>query len=299
MGGAEPSLESELRSHVTMLSDTIGPRAIGRDDSLKRTADYLVGQFEKTGWSVRRLGYPVRGVMCENLEVERRGATRPEEIVVIGAHYDSVMMTPGADDNASGVAALLALARMFAKPEHSPARTLRFVAFVNEEPYYFQTRLMGSRVYARACKERGDNIVAMLSLESIGYYSDKRGTQHYPSFLVALLRPSRGNFLAFVGNRSSKELVRQVTKTFERSKTLPSESASLPDEVQGMGWSDHWSFWQEGYQAVMVTDTATFRNPHYHQPTDKPDTLNFPAFTSAVIGLQDVVGDLVRVNPRG
>jgi Zn-dependent M28 family amino/carboxypeptidase len=291
---AEPNLTRELREHVTVLCDTIGPRAMFRGDSLKQTADYISSQLEREGWTVRRLGYTVSGVTCENLEVERRGTVHPDEIVVIGAHYDSVIVTPGADDNASGVAALLALAKEFGKPNRAPQRTLRFVAFVNEEPIYFQSRLMGSRVYAQACKQRGDRIVAMLSLESIGYFSEKRGTQFYPSFWLGLFLPSRGNFLAFVGNKSSKALVADVTKAFKSSKTLPSESVALNDSVQGVGWSDHWSFWQEGYPALMVTDTATFRNPHYHQPTDKPETLNFPMFTSAVIGLRRVVGTLAQ-----
>lgn len=295
---AEPPLTAELRGHVQMLAGTIGPRAIGQADSLKRSADYIAGQLAQAGWTVKRLGYPVSGVTCDNIEIERRGTTHPDEIVVIGAHYDSVLVTPGADDNASGVAALLALAKQFAGPQTPPQRTLRFVAFVNEEPVYFQSRLMGSRVYARACKERGDNVVAMLSLESIGYYSEKRGTQTYPSFWLRLIYPSKGNFLAFIGNSASKALVESVTKTFEGSKTLRSKSAALPENILGIGWSDHWSFWQEGYPAVMATDTATFRNPHYHQPSDTPDTLNYPYFTSAVLGLQHVVANLVR-RPAG
>lgn len=291
---AEPPLTAELRGHVATLAGTIGPRAIGQGDSLKRSADYIAAQLGQAGWTVKRLGYPVSGVTCENIEVERRGTTHPDEIVVIGAHYDSMTVTPGADDNASGVAALLALAKQFATRLAPPQRTLRFVAFVNEEPVYFQSRLMGSRVYAAECKRRGDNIVAMLSLESIGYYSEKRGSQQYPSFWLRLFYPSKGNFLAFVGNRASKDLVASVTRTFEGSKTLRSKSAALPDDVPGIGWSDHWSFWQEGYPAVMATDTAVFRNPHYHKPTDTPDTLNYPYFTSAVLGLQHVVANLVR-----
>lgn len=292
---AAAPLEQELRGHVTMLAHTIGPRAVGHGRSLPQTVDYIVSEFEKTGLTVRRLGYDARGVTCENIEVEWRGALKPDEIVVVGAHYDSVVVTPGADDNASGVAALLSLARGFRQAGRAPERTLRFVAFTNEEPMYFQTRFMGSRVYARNCKERGDNIVAMLSLESIGYYSEEKGTQHYPSFWVALFRPSQGNYLAFVGNRASKQLLKQVAGTFEATNTLRCQSAALPDWVQGAGWSDHWSFWQEGYPALMATDTATFRNPHYHQPTDTPDTLNFDYFAKAVTGLHAVVAELAGI----
>jgi Zn-dependent M28 family amino/carboxypeptidase len=295
--GWENNLMETLHADVTMLAGTIGPRSVFQGDSLRRSADYLTGRLEAGGWTVRRLGYPVSGVWCENLEVERKGASRPDEIVVIGAHYDTVPSTPGADDNASGVAALLALAEWFAPPERRTPRTLRFVAFVNEEPIYFQSELMGSRVYARACRKRGDNIVGMVSLESIGYYADERGSQQYPLPLFKLFFPSRGNFLAFVGNRASKALVTRAARAFKASETLPVESAALPEALPGIGWSDHWAFWQEGYPAIMVTGTAPYRNPHYHAPTDTPDTLDYDRLRLAVIGLRAVVADLAGAEP--
>jgi Zn-dependent M28 family amino/carboxypeptidase len=288
-----PSERAQLESDVRVLAGEIGPRAIGHGDSLARAERFITAQLAASGWTVHRQVYAVPGGEAANLEVERKGRTNPEEIVVVGAHYDTVVATPGADDNASGVAALLALARKFAAA--SPDRTLRFVAFANEEPFYFQTKLMGSRVYARRCKERNEKIVAMLSLESIGYYTEEKDTQFYPSFWVALFRSSRGNYLAFVGNRISKQLVAEVADTFAATQALKSESAALPDWVQGAGWSDHWSFWQEGFPAVMATDTATFRNPHYHRATDTPDTLNFDYFAKAVSGLHVVVAKLAGV----
>lgn len=283
--------EASLRSDVTMLATTIGPRSVFQGDSLKRSADFIAQRFAAAGWTVKRLGYPVRGITCENLEVERRGAKLPDEIVVIGAHYDSVVSSPGADDNASGVAALLALAEAMAKFE--PARTLRLVAFVNEEPIYFQTALMGSQVYAKACKEHADRVVAMVSVESVGYFSDARKSQRYP-FPLSLFYPSRGNFIGVVGNRESKSLVKRVARAFGKSGTLPSEQAALPGGIKGAGWSDHWSFWQEGFPAVMITDTATFRNPNYHRATDTPDTLDYQKLESVVIGLRAVTEELVQ-----
>ncbi|MGC4073129.1 MAG: M20/M25/M40 family metallo-hydrolase [Nibricoccus sp.] len=246
------------------------------------------------GYTVQRQEYPVGGVVCANLVVERTGTKSPAEVVVIGAHYDSVPQTPGADDNASGVAALLALAEKWSKA--APERTVRFVAFTNEEPIYFQTELMGSRVYAKACKARGDRIAAMLSLETMGYFSDEKGSQKYP-FPLSLVYPSRGNFIAVVGNRESKALVKRVRKTFERAKVIPVESASLPGGLQGVGWSDHWSFWQEGYPAVMITDTAPFRNPNYHKPTDTVPTLDYVRLGAAVRGLETVLSDLSAAEP--
>ena len=284
-----------LRVDVTVLAADIGPRSVFQGDSLARAAGFITKRFEAMGYAVVRNEYPVGGVVCANLVVERIGAIRPDEIVVIGAHYDSVPQTPGADDNASGVAALLALAEKWAKL--APERTVRFVAFANEEPIYFQTELMGSRVYAKACKARGDEIVAMLSLETMGYFSDEKKSQKYP-FPLSLFYPSRGNFIAVVGNRESKALVKRVSKTMRATKALPVESASLPGSLQGVGWSDHWSFWQEGYPAVMITDTAPFRNPNYHRETDTAETLDYGRLAAAVRGLEAVVADLVKADLR-
>ncbi|HEY0943974.1 MAG TPA: M20/M25/M40 family metallo-hydrolase [Opitutaceae bacterium] len=267
----------------------MSPRSVFQGDSLARAADYVEGRLAKAGWTVRRQNYRAHGVGCDNLEVERRGAVAPDEIVVIGAHYDTVPQTPGADDNASGVAALLALADAFAATQTD--RTLRFVAFANEEPIFFQTMLMGSRVYARECRERQEQIVAMVSLEAIGYFSDEKRSQKYP-FPLSLFYPSRATFVAVVGDRASRALVKRVEKTLVATKALPVESASLPGRLQGVGWSDHWSFWQEGYPAVMVTDTAVFRNPHYHQSTDTPDTLDYARLEAVVRGLRAVVAEL-------
>ena len=272
-----------------MFADTIGPRSLGEPDTLQKAADFVAQRFETLGWKVNRLRYLVGLRRCENIEVEKRGTKFPDEIVVIGAHYDSVPQTPGADDNGSGVAAMLALAERFAAT--APERTLRFVAFTNEEPSCFQTDQMGSRVYARHCKMHGDKIVAMLALESMGYFKDAKKSQHYP-FPLSLFYPSRGNFLAIVGNRESGALVKRVKKVFEAAAVLPVESASLPGGLQGVGWSDHWSFWQEGYTAVMVTDTAPFRNRNYHRSSDTPDTLDYVHLAAAVRGLEFVVKDL-------
>jgi hypothetical protein len=292
---AETEDVAGLRADVAALAEGIGPRSVFQADSLERAAGYVTKRFEAFGFLVKRNEYRVGGVVCANLEVELLGAVKPEEIVVIGAHYDSVPQTPGADDNASGVAALLALAERWAKL--MPERTVRFVAFANEEPIYFQTELMGSRVYAKACKARGDKIVAMLSLETMGYFSDEKKSQKYP-FPLSLFYPSRGNFIAVVGNRESKALVKRVSKTMRTTKALPVESASLPGGLQGVGWSDHWSFWQEGYPAVMITDTAPFRNPNYHRETDTADTLDYVRLAAAVRGLGAVVAELSKVDTK-
>jgi Zn-dependent M28 family amino/carboxypeptidase len=228
-------------------------------------------------------------VPCENVEAEIAGSERRDEVVIVGAHYDSVEGTTGANDNASGVAAMLALARTLAM--RHPRTTLRFVAFANEEPPYFQTKDMGSVVYAERCKQRGERVVAMLSLETIGFYSDARGSQKYPPPLAALY-PDTGNFIGFVGDRSSAALVRRAVATFRGATRFPSEGAALFAWLPGVGWSDQWSFWQAGYPAIMVTDTAPFRYPHYHTVADTPDKLDYDRMARVVTGLQRVVEDL-------
>lgn len=287
---ADAAVAARLRVDVTELAEGIGARTVFQGDSLARAERYVADGLATAGWAVARQTYRVGNFECANLVAERKGTDRPGEIVVIGAHYDTVPQTPGADDNASGVAVMLALARELAAVK--PSRTLRLVAFANEEPVYFQTSLMGSLVYARACRARGDRITAMLSLETMGYFRDEKDTQKYP-FPLSLFYPSRGDFIAVVGNRDSKRLVQRVTKVFRSTRALPCESAALPGGLQGVGWSDHWSFWQAGYPAVMITDTAPFRNPHYHRPSDRPDTLDYPRLAAAVRALRAVVLDLV------
>ena len=284
----ELTLRDELRADVQKIAGEIGERNVEHYQELAAAADFIERSFLEAGLQPRRDGYDVAGKRCENIAAEIAGL-RPE-IVVIGAHYDSVLGSPGANDNGSGVAALLALARRFAgKPS---ARTLRFVAFANEEPGYFQTEEMGSWVYAHRCKERGDLISAMISLETIGYFSNTPGSQKYPMIGLRLLYPSAGNFIGFVGNVSSRALVRRALGTFRAHATLPSEGAAMPASVPGVGWSDHWSFWQHGYPAIMVTDTAPFRYPHYHARSDTPDKLDYESMTRVVQGLQDVIRDL-------
>jgi Zn-dependent M28 family amino/carboxypeptidase len=186
---------------------------------------------------------------------------------------------------------MLALARRFSGTRTS--RTVRFVAFANEEPPFFQTDLMGSRVYAKQCRARDENIAAMLSLETMGYFDDSAGSQRYP-LPFGLLYPSTGNFIGFVGNMRSGDLVRRAVGTFRRSEPFPSEGGALPDFIPGIGFSDQWSFWQEGYDALMVTDTAMFRYPHYHEAEDTPDKIDFDRLARVVRGLARVVDELVN-----
>jgi hypothetical protein len=285
------ALRDALKRDVQKLAGDIGERNVYLAAKLRAAADYVEASFEASGHKVVRYPFQAKGETCHNLELEISGARFANEIVVIGAHYDSVSGSPGANDNASGVAAVLALARVFGT--NQPARTLRFVAFVNEEPPFFQTSEMGSLVYAKMCRQRNDNIVAMLSLETIGYYTDADQSQKYP-FPIGLFYPSRGDFIAFVGNTTHSDLVRQCVALFRRHAQFPSEGGALPAALPGIGWSDHWAFWQENYPALMVTDTAPFRYPWYHAAEDTPDKLDYERMARVVSGLEKVVTELAN-----
>jgi Zn-dependent M28 family amino/carboxypeptidase len=281
--------ERRLRQHVHTLADEIGERNVWQYAALLEAADYLDRNFRELGYSTASQDYQVQGKTVRNLEAELKGTTRPAEILVVGAHYDSVMGCPGANDNGSGVAALLEIARLLAGK--SLARTVRFVAFVNEEPPFFQTGAMGSLVYASRCRQRNERIVSMLSLETIGYYTDAKSSQQYP-FPFSLFYPNTGNFIGFVGNLGSRSFLHRVIRSFREKARFPSEGVAAPGGMMGIGWSDHWAFWQQRYPAVMVTDTALFRYPYYHTAEDTPDRVVYDRLARVTVGLARVTEDL-------
>jgi hypothetical protein len=282
------STAEELRRSVTMLASTIGPRSTEAPRGLEEAATWLATELRRCGYEVQEerflAGSPPQEV--RNLSATRTGADPALPMLVVGAHYDAVSTMPGADDNASGTAAALLLARRFSI--RAPKRTVRFVFFTNEEPPHFQTDTMGSRIAADRARLRGDKIAVMLSLETLGFYSDAEGSQSVPGAL-ALLYPSRGNFVAFVGSLAARSEVRDLVGRFRETGRLPAEGAALPTMIPGVMYSDHESYERAGYPAVMVTDTAFDRNKNYHEKTDLPATLDYPRFASAVEGLDEVL----------
>lgn len=288
-------LSSELRRHVVALAEGIGERGTYKPEAYIKARDYIADQLRAMGYDPKFQTFTARNVECSNIEVTVPGTTKANEIFIIGAHYDTVQDSPGANDNTSGIAGMLSLARIL-KDSH-PARTIRFVAFAEEKPPSFQTQTMGSMVYAQACKDRNDSIVGMFSLETIGYYSDAPGSQRYPSPFDKVY-PSVGNFIAFVANVQSGGLMRDAIGSFRKHCQFPSEGGAVPDMAPGIGWSDHWSFWQVGYSALMVTDTAPFRYRHYHNRSDTPDKLDFGKMAKVIEGLRCVITDLAEANPH-
>lgn len=289
--------EVRLRRRVEVLAGEIGERHVFRSGSLERAAEWIEGEWRQQGYEVAWLPYESRGRPVFNLEVRvggggkgggGEGGDRGEGAVVIGAHYDTVQGSPGADDNASAVATLLELSDAFAGA--APGRPLRFVAFVNEEPPFM---LEGSRVYAKECKRRGDELTGMVSLEMLGYYNERKGSQRYPP-LLSWLYPERANFVAFVANLRSLGWFRRCLGAFRAASDFPSEGAVLPSLVPGVAWSDHASFQRRGYPALMVTDTAFYRNRHYHRASDTPERLDYGSLARVTRGLEGMLRRLAR-----
>jgi hypothetical protein len=287
----EVTLREELRSDVQKLAGEIGERNMWHYPQLNAAADFIENSFLRAGLRPRRDTYEIRGQACHNIETEISGVS--PEIILIGAHYDSVSGSPGANDNGSGVAAMLALARRFAGK--TGKHTLRFVAFVNEEPPYFLSDEMGSFIYAGRCKARGDKIPVMISLETIGYFSDAPNSQSYPSAGLGIFYPKVGNFIGFVGNVRSRSLLRRVIAAFRKYAKIPSEGAALPSFIPGVSWSDQRSFWRHGYPGIMVTDTAPFRYPYYHSADDTPDKLDYDRFALVVSAMEKVIEGLDKL----
>jgi len=281
--------QETLVAHVRILAGDIGERNIFHPAALQAAADYITETWRRQGYTVNTQPYTARGAPCANLEAVRPGKNRPKDILLIGAHYDSVRGSPGANDNGSGVAALLEISRRLATVE--PAMTVRFVAFVNEEPPFFFRKEMGSLVYAKAAKRRGDDIHLMVSLETLGCYQDTPGSQHYPP-LFRRFYPERGNFIAFVSNFRSRDKMRDAVAAFRSASDFPAESLATFSWVPGVAWSDHDAFWRQGYRALMVTDTAFYRYPYYHTAEDTPGKLNYPAFARVVAGLSQTFAAL-------
>ena len=280
-----------FEAHVTELCRNPAGRNFIEKKGLDAARKYIAGQFESSGYQVKFHEYELNGGVVANIEVELTGTSLPEEIIIVGAHYDAVPGAPGANDNGSGVAAILELADRF--KDKSFQRTVRFLAFVNEEPPNSMTGSMGSYVYAKNAAKEKDNIIAMFSLETIGYFSDETGSQLYP-ILFSLFYPNKGNFIAFVGNLSSRKLITRSIQLFRENSTFPSEGIAAPAFIPGISWSDHWSFWQLGYPAIMITDTAPYRYPAYHTSEDTPEKVDYKKMVYVVKGIEKVIQEFLH-----
>lgn len=275
--------EANLISTVRYLSEEIGERSFRDLPKLNKTADYIESSLHSFGCIVSRQAFTYEGRTYYNVIGEVKGShPDKKEILIIGAHYDTAVGTPGADDNASGVAGLLELARLTAL---GPAeKTIRFVAFSLEEPPVFGTKDMGSYAYAQQTAQEGVKVYGMIALEMIGYFCDEKGCQSYPTG-VGWLFPDKGNFISFVGNLSSRSFTHKVKKSFTQAVNLPVETLNTFSSVTGVDFSDHRNFWKFGFDAFMITDTAFNRNRNYHEPGDTWEKLDFKRMNQMITGL--------------
>ncbi|TGX46546.1 M20/M25/M40 family metallo-hydrolase [Sphingomonas naasensis] len=280
----ETELAQRLRRHVEAIARE--PHNIGHPEAFERSARYIETTLAGFGYQVATQRFD--NGRARNIEVALLPDDGPGPSLVIGAHYDSAFSAPGANDNGSGVAALLELARMLADLKAEVGAPIRFVFFANEEPPFFQTDYMGSRVYAERLRASGEKVRGMWSLETLGYYDDRPGSQHYP-FPLGWLYPDTGNFIAFVGTTGSRDFVRRSVAAFRARAAFPSVGGTAPGFVQGIDWSDHWAFEQAGFPALMITDTAPFRYPRYHSTADTSDKLDYARLARVVTGLEAVV----------
>ncbi|HKB61892.1 MAG TPA: M28 family peptidase [Burkholderiales bacterium] len=295
LGVEDQQLLANLKAHVLAVASE--EHNVGHPEALERSARYIESTLSGLGYAVSRQEFETEGVKVRNLEVRRAGpGTGKPRIIVIGAHYDSALGAVGADDNGSGVAALLELARLLKSVQPAEGLEMRLIFYVNEELPWFATEKMGSLVHASGLAREDRQVVAMLSLETIGWYSDEPGSQRYP-FPFNLLYPSTGDFIGFVANPPSRRLLHRVIASFRRHTAFPSEGGVGLESIAGVSWSDQWAYWKFGWPAVMVTDTAPFRYPHYHTLRDTPDKLDYDRFARVVRGLEGVVRDLVIATP--
>jgi hypothetical protein len=288
---AETATAARLLAHIRAIASK--PHNVEHYDELEKAARYIEGELTAQGYRPVPQIYQVDGRAVRNIEVVIEPA-RPDastKTIVVGAHYDSYEDTPGANDNGSGTAAVLELARLLADLRNTANKRIRLVLFVNEEPPYFQTPDMGSYRYAKLLAERREPVIGMISLETLGCYLDYPGSQKYPPPL-GLLYPSKGDFVAFVAMTGSRELMQNLVGSFRRHTKFPSVGGVAPGFVPGIDWSDHWSFEEFRYPAVMITDTAYFRYPHYHKTTDTPDKVDVDKLSRITHGVERVIREM-------
>lgn len=282
--------EQNLKTHVEALTKTIGERSVASLWNLEKTAEYIEAFYQEINVDSHREPYPYRKETVSNIVADIVFTNGNSKVFLIGAHYDSLKGTVGADDNASAVAVQLEVARVLAglKTSKTLDLTIRFVSFALEEPPAYATRSMGSRVYARKAKKEKERIDGMICLEMVGYTCHEPGCQTYPFPLMFFGYPKIGDYIGIVGNYRSRKFTASLFQAFEENENLPVVKSIVPGSgylIPNIRLSDHASFWDQGYKAVMITDTAFYRNPHYHRTSDTMNKLDFSFMTQLVQSL--------------
>ena len=282
--------QDDLRSHVTMLSSNFYPRHCYNLPNLNACANYIADEFRLTKAEVSFQEYDIYDDTYRNVRAVFGDSTKPRTVIV--AHYDSCDNTPGADDNASGVAGLIELAQLI-----DPATLkgcVELVAVCTEEPPYFQTEHMGSAHHAKLMARSEIDIKGVIALEMIGYFSDKRFSQRFPVPLLYAFYPNRANFITVAADMGNTRLTRKVKRGMRSARTIPVLSINAPRALPGIEFSDHLNYWNEDMPAVMVTDTAFYRNSAYHKLEDTADRLDYDRMGAVVSAVHQAVLALDR-----
>ena len=279
-----------LETHVRTLSESLGPRDASHPENLERVAAYVRQKFAEAGGRIREQAYMVGGTTYRNIIADFGPETN--ERIVVGAHYDAAGPYPGADDNASGIGGIIELAQLLGQTDLH--LKVEVVAYALEEPPFFRSQYMGSAVHARALKKEGAKVRAMIVVEMLGYFSDAADSQQFPVSLLRLLYPSQGNFISVIGRLGEGILVRKIKRSMLEASSLPVYSINAPRSIPGVDFSDHLNYWDEGFPAVMVTDTAFYRNPNYHTRADTAEKLDYNRMAQVVEGVYAAVKELAR-----
>lgn len=274
---------ARLKADVVFLADSCYPRAFHNQPMLNKAADYIKDRLDSMGYEVEEQVYMAENIPHRNI-IARIGPKKGA-VLVVGAHYDVCGDQPGADDNGSAVAGLLGIASLLKQQEDAIKNPIELVAYSLEEPPFFRTKQMGSYVHAASLKEQNREVKGMICLEMIGYFDDGPHSQSYPVGALKTIYPSRGNFIAVVGKLGQMGFTKQMKKHMIEGSNIKVVSINAPQSLRGIDFSDHRNYWQMGYQAVMITNTAFFRNENYHQPTDTPDTLDYERMAEVVKGV--------------
>lgn len=282
---------NNLKLHVKFIADEIGERHVRKHLALHRIANYISQQWTMMGYEVERQPFTAKGVKCENLEATKTGSDKPDDIILICAHYDTAKDCPGANDNASGIAAMLEIARYFSHT--NPGCSIRFVALTNEKPPFYGTEKSGSWIYAHRANHNCDKIRTAIILESLGYYNNANHSQLYPP-PMSLFHPKQGNFLAMASNLGSMTTMRKFAKCFKKHSRFRFETMVAQNFLPWVKWSDSSPFWLNGYHAFMISDTAQYRYPFYDSVRDTPEKIDYQCLTFITDGLTRAIEELAN-----
>ncbi len=285
------NIRKELGSDLSYMSVGLGPRNAFSYERLQKCAKWIKKRWESQGYVVESNKFSIQGREYENLAIEIKGKKSPEEIIIVSAQYDTLPDSPGANNNASGVAVLFQLSNLLRN--FTPDKTIRLIDFVNEEDPFFGTEWMGSFRYAENAYQKHENVKIILSIDSIGIYKDEPGSQKLP-FPFSLFYPDRGNFLAFIGDFGSRKYMIKATRGFRRGSAFPIKAGVVPKCVKGAAWSDHVSFWKFGYAGMQITDTGAFRSPYHTTKEDTLEKINLDALSRIVIGMYGSITELAQ-----